>query len=78
MTDATEAAWARPGRAGAFVDLVPAFGAPMAVVLLGEPFAAYDVVALALVVGGVAIAQRAPRQRVAGAGRRGFRAERAA
>ena len=59
-----------PGRAGAFVNLVPAFGALMAVVLLGEPFAAYHIVALALVVGGVAIAQRAPRQRLAGAGRR--------
>jgi drug/metabolite transporter (DMT)-like permease len=59
-----------PGRAGAFVNLVPAFGALMAVVLLGEPFAVYHVVALALVVGGVAIAQRAPRQRLAGAGRR--------
>ena len=59
-----------PGRAGAFVNLVPAFGALMAVVLLGEPFAAYHVVALALVVGGVAIAQRAPRQRLAGPARR--------
>lgn len=59
-----------PGRAGAFVNLVPAFGALMAVVLLGEPFAAYDVVALVLVVGGVAIAQRAPRQRLAGDDRR--------
>ena len=59
-----------PGRAGVFVNLVPAFGALMAVVLLGEPFAAYHVVALALVVGGIAIAQRAPRQRLAGAGRR--------
>jgi drug/metabolite transporter (DMT)-like permease len=59
-----------PGRAGAYVNLVPAFGALMAVGLLGEPFAAYHVVALALVVGGVAIAQRAPRQRLAGAGRR--------
>jgi drug/metabolite transporter (DMT)-like permease len=47
-----------PGRAGVFVNLVPAFGALMAVVLLGEPFAAYHVAALALVVGGIAIAQR--------------------
>jgi drug/metabolite transporter (DMT)-like permease len=61
-----------PGRAGAFVNLVPAFGALMAVVLLGEPFAVYHIVALALVVGGVAIAQRAPRQRLAGRGRRDF------
>jgi drug/metabolite transporter (DMT)-like permease len=51
-----------PGRAGVFVNLVPVFGAIMAVVLLGEPFAAYHVVALILVVGGIAIAQRsAPR-----------------
>jgi drug/metabolite transporter (DMT)-like permease len=44
-----------------FVNLVPAFGALMAVVLLGEPFATYHVVALALVVGGITIAQRAQR-----------------
>ena len=53
-----------PGRAGVFVNLVPVFGAIMAVALLGEPFAAYHVVALALVIGGIAIAQR-------GAGRQG-------
>jgi drug/metabolite transporter (DMT)-like permease len=53
-----------PGRAGLFVNLVPAFGALMAVGLLGEPFAPYHVIALALVIGGVAVAQRAPRQRV--------------
>ncbi len=47
-----------PGRAGVFVNLVPAFGAIMAVLILGEPFAAYHVVALMLVVGGIAIAQR--------------------
>lgn len=49
-----------PGRAGVFVNLVPAFGALMAVVLLGEPFAFYHVAALGLVVGGIAIAQRGP------------------
>lgn len=54
-----------PGRAGVFVNLVPAFGALMAVVLLGEPFAAYHVVALALVVGGIAVAQRSPSPRPA-------------
>jgi drug/metabolite transporter (DMT)-like permease len=47
-----------PGRAGVFVNLVPVFGAIMAVVILGEPFAVYHVVALILVVGGIAIAQR--------------------
>ena len=50
-----------PGRAGVFVNLVPVFGAIMAVVLLGEPFAAYHVVALVLVVGGIAIAQMGAR-----------------
>ena len=52
-----------PGRAGVFVNLVPVFGAIMAVALLGEPFAAYHVVALILVVGGIAIAQRGARPR---------------
>src|ERR1700677_1642042 len=47
-----------PGRAGVFVNLVPIFGVIMAVVILGEPFALYQVLALLLVVGGIAIAQR--------------------
>src|ERR1700721_2883417 len=46
-----------PGRAGVFVNLVPIFGAMMAVRLLGAPFALYHVPALSLVVGGIAIAQ---------------------
>jgi len=50
-----------PGRAGVFVNLVPVFGAIMAVVLLGEPFAAYHVLALLLVVGGIVIAQAGAR-----------------
>ena len=53
-----------PARAGVFVNLVPVFGAIMAVGLLGEHFAAYHVVALALVIGGIAVAQTgALRQR---------------
>jgi drug/metabolite transporter (DMT)-like permease len=47
-----------PGRAGVFVNLVPVFGAIMAVVILSEPFDVYQVLALLLVVGGIAIAQR--------------------
>ena len=47
-----------PSRAGVFVNLVPVFGALLAVALLGEPFAAYHVVALALVVVGILVAQR--------------------
>ena len=50
-----------PGRAGVFVNLVPVFGAIMAVMLLGEPLHVYHVVALMLVVGGIAIAQRSAR-----------------
>ena len=46
-----------PGRAGVFVNLVPLFGALMAVGLLGEPFATYHIAALGLVVGGIALAQ---------------------
>ncbi len=49
-----------PGRAGVFINLVPIFGAIMAVVILGEPFARYHVLALLLVVGG--IADRAKRR----------------
>ena len=52
-----------PGRAGVFVNLVPLFGALMAVGLLGEPFAAYHIAALALVIGGIALAQRSPAQK---------------
>src|SRR6202044_1167552 len=42
-----------PGRAGVFVNLVPVFGAIMAVVILGEPFALYHLLALLLVVGDI-------------------------
>jgi drug/metabolite transporter (DMT)-like permease len=46
------------GRAGVFVNLVPIFGALLAVILLGEPLATYHLIALALVIGGIALAQR--------------------
>ena len=47
-----------PGRTGVFVNLVPIFAAILAVVLIGEPFAAFHAVALALVLGGIWLAQR--------------------
>jgi drug/metabolite transporter (DMT)-like permease len=53
-----------PGRAGVFINLVPVFGALLAVLLLGEAFAAYHAVALVLVVLGIAIAERAARPTV--------------
>lgn len=46
-----------PARAGLFVNLVPIWAAILAVLLLGEPFAAYHAVALLLVLGGIALAE---------------------
>ena len=50
-----------PGRAGVYVNLVPVFAAGLAVALLGEPFGWYHAGALALVLGGIAIAERGKR-----------------
>jgi len=47
-----------PGRAGVYVNLVPVFSAILAVTLISEPFAAFHAVALALVIGGIWLAQR--------------------
>lgn len=48
-----------PGRAGLFVNLVPVFGAALAVVILSEPFAPYHLVSLGLVLGGILLAETA-------------------
>lgn len=47
-----------PGRAGLFVNLVPIFGAVLAVAILSEPFRAYHAAALLLVLGGIWLAER--------------------
>jgi drug/metabolite transporter (DMT)-like permease len=47
-----------PGRAGIFVNLIPVFGAAMAVAFLGEPFGWYQAVGLALVMIGIVFAQK--------------------
>ncbi|MDQ4134568.1 MAG: DMT family transporter [Pseudomonadota bacterium] len=47
-----------PGRAGLFVNLVPVFGAFLAVLILGEPFHLYHAAALVLVLGGIWLAER--------------------
>lgn len=47
-----------PARAGLFVNLVPVFGALLAVLLLGEPFALYHALGLFLVLGGIWLAER--------------------
>lgn len=49
-----------PGRAGVFSNLVPVFAAAMAVGLLGQEFRGYHAIALVLVIGGIALAQRPP------------------
>jgi drug/metabolite transporter (DMT)-like permease len=50
-----------PGRAGVFVNLVPVFAAILAVTMINEPFALFHAVALALVIGGIWLAQRGSR-----------------
>lgn len=47
-----------PNRAGLFVNLVPIFGAILAVLLIGEPFGWTEGAAMALVLGGIACAER--------------------
>lgn len=46
-----------PGRAGVFVNLVPVFASILAVVFLSEPFELYHGIALALVLGGIALSE---------------------
>lgn len=45
------------GRAGLFTNLMPLFGAGLAVLILGETLALYHIVALALVLGGILLAE---------------------
>lgn len=50
-----------PGRASLFINLVPVFAALLAVVILGERFGLYHAAALALVLGGIWMAERGRR-----------------
>lgn len=47
-----------PGRAGAFVNLVPVFASLLAVTFLQEPFELFHAVALSLVLGGIWLSER--------------------
>lgn len=47
-----------PARAGVFLNLVPIFGPLLALIVLGEPISLYHGVALAMVLGGIFIAER--------------------
>ena len=47
-----------PARAGLFINLVPVFGAILAVLVIGEAFGLYQAAALALVLVGIALSER--------------------
>jgi len=47
-----------PARAGVFYNLTPVFGPALAVLVLGEPLRVYHVAALAMVLGGIWVAER--------------------
>jgi drug/metabolite transporter (DMT)-like permease len=50
-----------PGRAGVFINLVPVFASILAVAILGEAFAAFQAIALGLVLGGIWLSERGKR-----------------
>ena len=52
-------------RSGIFVNLVPLFGALLAILLLGETFELYHAIGLGLVLTGIALAETASRRRSA-------------
>ncbi len=49
-------------RAGLFINLVPIFGTLLAIALLGETFYLYHAVAMAMVLGGIAVAEMGGRK----------------
>jgi len=51
-----------PNRAGLFINLVPIFGALLAVLLLGEVFRPFHLTGLVLVLGGIALAEHFRRR----------------
>ncbi|MBN9232480.1 MULTISPECIES: DMT family transporter [Phyllobacteriaceae] len=52
-------------RAGLFINLVPIFGTLLSIVLLGEDFHIYHAIALALVFGGIWLAEHGSRRSIA-------------
>jgi drug/metabolite transporter (DMT)-like permease len=52
-----------PNRAGIFVNLVPVFGAILAVSIAGESFQDYHFAGMAMVLGGIALAERSARRK---------------
>jgi drug/metabolite transporter (DMT)-like permease len=56
--------WLGANRAALFINLVPVFGTLLSVVLLGEKLQLFHVIALALALGGIAIAEKGRPKRV--------------
>lgn len=54
-----------PNRASLFINLMPVFGAVLSIVLLGEPVFGYHMLAFALVLGGIALAEWSARRTAA-------------
>ncbi|MAU96614.1 MAG: EamA family transporter [Fulvimarina sp.] len=54
-----------PNRANLFINLVPVFGALLAVVIVGEVLHPFHIVALACVLGGITLAERGARRGLA-------------
>lgn len=52
-----------PNRANLFINLVPVFGALLAVLIVGEELHPFHIVALACVLGGITLAERGARRR---------------
>jgi drug/metabolite transporter (DMT)-like permease len=52
-------------RAGLFINLVPIFGTLLSLVILGETFFAYHAIAMALVLGGIWLAETSGRKKMA-------------
>lgn len=53
-------------RAGLFINLVPIFATLLSILILGETFHLYHAIALAMVLGGIGLAERGGRKRAAG------------
>lgn len=49
-------------RAGLFINLVPVIGTLLAIIILGEVFHVYHAIAMALVIGGIALAENSGRR----------------
>ncbi|UHS62106.1 DMT family transporter [Agrobacterium vaccinii] len=47
-----------PNRAGLFINLIPVFGTLLSVMILGEVLHPYQIIALSLTLGGIAVAER--------------------